>query len=95
MLIRAERAAVNPAKDREKLDRVQPWIAALDAIRIRPDASDAVRGERDALRWLIEEYKVSVFAQELGTAGTVSPRTFEQGLAALRNRPASNTGRSR
>ncbi|HOA60356.1 MAG: ATP-dependent RNA helicase HrpA [Verrucomicrobia bacterium] len=95
MLIRAERAAVNPAKDREKLDRVQPWIAALAAIRIAPDASDAVRGERDALRWLIEEYKVSVFAQELGTAGTVSPQTLEQRLAALRNRPASNTVRSR
>ncbi len=84
MLIRAERAAVNPAKDREKLDRVQPWVDAWAAIRLGPEAPAAVRARHEAIRWLIEEYKVSVFAQELGTAESVSPqetRTSDRRLA--------------
>jgi ATP-dependent helicase HrpA len=85
LLIRAERAADNPVKDREKLQRVQPWVDALAAIRLAPHAPPTLREQHSALRWLVEEYKVSVFAQELGTAETVSPRKLEAALAAVRD----------
>jgi ATP-dependent helicase HrpA len=35
-------------------------------------------------RWLVEEYRVSLFAQNLGTAEPVSPVKLDRELAALR-----------
>ena len=61
--VRAERAVVNPAKDTEKAR----LVAEFDGWEKRvPDEA------RVAFRWLLEEYRVSVFAQELGTAQPVS-----------------------
>lgn len=68
VLIRAERAANNPAKDLEKS-------------RLIADFADWKREVREAnhevFRWLFEEYRVSVFAQELGTAQPVSVKRLE------------------
>jgi ATP-dependent helicase HrpA len=35
------------------------------------------------LRWMLEEYRVSLFAQKLGTAIPVSPKRLEQQWAKL------------
>jgi len=64
--VRAERASVNPAKDAEK---ARPFAAFL---RAEPPARN-----RETYRWLLEEYRVSIFAQELGTAEPVSARRLE------------------
>ena len=61
--VRAERAVVSPAKDAEKA-RLVGEFAGWEA-RVTAEA-------REAFRWLLEEYRVSVFAQELGTAQPVS-----------------------
>ena len=61
--VRAERAAVNPAKDAEKA-RALVAVCRLG----NPRAAAA----REAFRWLLEEFRVSIFAQELGTAQPVS-----------------------
>jgi ATP-dependent helicase HrpA len=37
----------------------------------------------DTLRWLVEEWRVSVFAQELKTAEPVSGKRMAQALAIL------------
>jgi ATP-dependent helicase HrpA len=37
----------------------------------------------DELRWLVEELRVSVFAQELRTPEPVSPKRLAKALAAL------------
>jgi ATP-dependent helicase HrpA len=37
----------------------------------------------EALRWLIEEFRVSLFAQELGTAEPVSAVKLDRALAAV------------
>ena len=61
--VRAERAAVSPGKDAEKATALEPfsdWETRVPASR------------REAFRWLLEEFRVSVFAQELGTAQPVS-----------------------
>ena len=47
----------------------------------------AARGEDSALeefRWLIEELRVSTFAQELGTAEKVSPKRLASTVEALK-----------
>ena len=38
------------------------------------------------LRWLVEEYRVSLFAQELGTSEPVSAVKLEQAIAAVRSK---------
>lgn len=65
-------------KDREWMAMVAP---AVRAWRMRAE-DHRVRGIRDpeleAFRWMVEEYRVSVFAQELGTVGKVSPQRIEK-----------------
>ena len=34
-------------------------------------------GQREAFRWLLEEFRVSIFAQELGTAQPVSAQRLQ------------------
>ena len=83
LLLRVERAAQNPPKDRERAAQVAPYIAALRQLEIKPPHSAEARAGREAFRWLIEEFKVSVFAQELGTAVPVSPKRLDEALAKL------------
>ncbi len=61
MQVRSERAVLKPLKDAERLKSIQS-IAALS-----PRA-----GQEDRFRWMLEEFRVSVFAQELGTSESVS-----------------------
>lgn len=81
LALRAERAALNPVKDRDKQARVAPYEQALREITNRPQADPERVG---SYRWLLEEYRVSVFAQELGTALKISARVLDQALEALR-----------
>ncbi|WP_245846585.1 ATP-dependent RNA helicase HrpA [Prosthecobacter debontii] len=68
ILLRAERASNNPAKDLEKAAYIQDFNGW------EQEVSEA---NREAFRWLFEEYRVSVFAQELGTAQPVSVKRLE------------------
>ncbi len=84
LLIRHERAALNPAKDQERLRQLSPYRDALAKLQAEPLRSPAARHELEKLRWLIEEFKVSLFAQELGTAMPVSPKRLDQQLEIAR-----------
>ena len=83
LLVRAERAAVNPAKDAEKARRIRPYADVLQQKRANTTLSPEVREQLNEFYWLLEEYKVSCFAQELGTAVPVSPRKLDEMLARL------------
>ena len=39
-------------------------------------------GSPDEVRWMIEEFRVSLFAQQLGTEGTISAQRIRKALAA-------------
>jgi ATP-dependent helicase HrpA len=47
-------------------------------------ASERVRRELDEYRWLLEEFRVSLFAQELGTAERVSGARLDERWAGVR-----------
>ncbi len=51
-------------------------------VMLRRDADDAGRisPALDRLRWLLEEYRVALFAQELGTSEPVSPKRLQRAL---------------
>ncbi|KAF0094549.1 MAG: ATP-dependent helicase HrpA [Puniceicoccaceae bacterium 5H] len=72
---RMERAKVDPTKDAEKARRVAHYEHRLDQLR-KPTP------ERERLRWLLEEFRVQVFAQEIPTAQKVSPVILDQAVAA-------------
>jgi ATP-dependent helicase HrpA len=81
MKMRADRWRQNPAKDAER-------VAQLAAYWTRLKGDAATCGE---LRWLVEEFRVSLFAQELGTAEPVSAVKLDRAFAAA----ASGTGAAR
>jgi ATP-dependent helicase HrpA len=76
MRIRAQRAVVDFEKDQAKLKEVQTFSSSLDELvkALSPNVSDEKRQAIEEFFWMIEEYKVSVFAQELKTAVPVSKK---------------------
>ncbi len=71
------------AQDKERLRQIEPWWHAY-----KQRAQRAVRrGERTQalvdLRWMVEEYRVQIFAQPLGTAIKVSPKRLQAALDAV------------
>jgi len=84
LTLRAERASNNPVKDAERAKQVQPYHAALERLRAAPPKIDNAAVRIAEFRWLVEEFKVSLYAQELGTAVPVSPKRLDQFLESLR-----------
>ena len=74
--IRARRAAVNFEKDQVKAVDLTPFTAGLDRLlqSLTTTSSPEKRMAIEDFFWLIEEYKVSLFAQELRTAVPVSEK---------------------
>ena len=83
LLVRAERAALNPVKDRERAAQLAPYLQATT--NLAPAKSPEARTAVQEFRWMLEEYKVSLFAQELGTAFPVSPKRLDQQLEKIRS----------
>jgi ATP-dependent helicase HrpA len=82
--VRAERAVVNPAKDQERSRAVAPFVEALKQLQANRVESESARECLEQFRWMVEEFRVSVFAQELGTAVSVSPKRLEEQLRIVR-----------
>jgi ATP-dependent helicase HrpA len=82
--VRLDKLRERPDRDRELMGRVHAAEAAYDELvtglppgrRTDPEVVDA--------GWLIEELRVSLFAQALGTAQPISEPRFHRALAALR-----------
>lgn len=74
MAVRLDALEQDPRRDSQRMAEVQPWWQAyLDHLANQAWYSEAV----DAYRWLIEEYRVQQFAQQLGTAEKVSPKRLQ------------------
>ena len=84
LLTRAERGALNPTKDQERVRLLAPYTGVLKKFNLGPNPSRKLRAQVDDFRWMVEEYKVSLFAQELGTAMPVSPKRLDQQLDLLK-----------
>jgi ATP-dependent helicase HrpA len=78
--IRAERWATNPVKDQAKARQIVPYQQRLVSLQNRKDLSAEQASAREEFRWMIEELKVSLYAQELGTAVPVSPKRLDRFL---------------
>ncbi|WMJ70213.1 ATP-dependent RNA helicase HrpA [Stenotrophomonas sp. 24(2023)] len=81
MILRTERAKRDPTRDQARMLELRPFLEALESgdqqgLRARP--------AWQALRWDLEELRVSLFAQELGARTGISAKKLAQRVAALR-----------
>ncbi len=83
--IRARRAADNLEKDQVKAADLAPFTAGLDRLiqSLSPTSSSEKRKAIEDFFWLIEEYKVSLFAQELRTAVPVSEKRLRERMMEI------------
>jgi ATP-dependent helicase HrpA len=81
LALRGERALRDPVRDQARMLELKPFNDAIAAA----SASGAAREPGwQALHWDLEELRVSLFAQELGARGGVSPKKLATRLAQLR-----------
>jgi ATP-dependent helicase HrpA len=85
MGLRADRGRVNPEKDKAKAGRIEPYERRLAhlAQALGPESSPEKRQAVESFFWMLEEYKISVFAQEIKTAHPVSPQRLEKQLVKI------------
>ena len=84
--LRSQRAVQQLDRDRSKAEEVARYTKVLQQFlqELTPRTSDRKRAALESLFWLIEEYKVSLFAQELKTAVPVSAKRLEKMVADIR-----------
>ncbi|QTR53737.1 ATP-dependent RNA helicase HrpA [Thiothrix unzii] len=70
---RLQKLAENPTKDRALRVQVQPFWDQWKERHKRGKSSE----KRHEYRWLLEEFRISLFAQELGTAKPASSKRLE------------------
>ena len=82
--IRLEKLHLQVAKDRQSITFVEKFAAPLNGVLDdqRP-LPEALRSELWAFRWTLEEYRVSLFAQQLKTREPVSEQRLQKRWAEL------------
>jgi len=85
--IRAQRGVVNFEKDQVKQKKLTVYTNQLDTLieKLTPDATDEKRQAIENLFWLLEEYHVSLFAQELKTVVRVSEAKIKDAIQAIQH----------
>jgi len=78
---RIERLLRDPARDQARMLEIAPFAQALEKARGMPGFAKDPRWQ--ALRWELEELRISLFAQELGTAIPVSAKRLAKRLEEL------------
>jgi ATP-dependent helicase HrpA len=78
--VRAERGAHDPEKDKSKQAQVEEFAEGLRSMkeRISPATSEEKMAAVEKFRWMLEEFRVSLFAQELKTRFPVSKKKLEE-----------------
>jgi ATP-dependent helicase HrpA len=80
---RLERLPANARRDAELAGKVRPFSAAVSSLAAAV-ATAAVRPELEQLRWMTEEFRVSLYAQDLKTAVRVSEKRLAEQLERAR-----------
>ncbi|HEX5362716.1 MAG TPA: ATP-dependent RNA helicase HrpA [Gallionella sp.] len=81
--LRIEKLRTNPARDAQCVSQIQPLTQALQKLRQAQQGKPDPRLEEFA--WLMQELRVSLFAQELKTPVIVSVKRLQKMLESLRS----------
>ena len=81
IVVRVRKLQENPGRDRQAMNQLEPSIAAFEAAGGRIPIDPEAPAHLVRVRWMLEELRVGLFAQELRTAETVSPQRIAKALA--------------
>ena len=81
MLERLQTLANEPGKDRSRMTEFERAAKAFEDAGGTIPLSPGAPAHLVETRWLLEEYRISVFAQRLGTAQPVSPQRIQKALS--------------
>lgn len=80
---RLDKVAGNVKRDTELVSRIAPFVKALQQLNAARQVHSS-RPEFDRLQWMIEEFRVSLFAQDLRTAIAVSEKRLTEQVELAR-----------
>jgi len=76
MQYRLEKSVQDPGRDSRQAAEIAPWLKKYwDRVK---SGKDKISPERDAFRWMLEEFRVSLFAQSLKTPYPVSAKRLDE-----------------
>jgi len=83
--VRAQRGIIEPEKEKARSGELEIHAASLDKLlkSLTPLVSEGKKKAIEEYFWLIEEYKVSLFAQELKTPVPVSAKRLDKKLKEI------------
>jgi ATP-dependent helicase HrpA len=81
--VRLDRLAVDPARDAVRTRRVRVLAEAYDDVLAALPAERRAAAPAREVRWLLEELRVSLFAQQLGTRVPVSEQRVLSAIESL------------
>ena len=82
IVLRIEKLRSNPARDAQCMAQLQPLLQAWQKLRQAQQGKPDPR--LDEFSWMLQELRISLFAQELKTPVIVSVKRLEKMLATLR-----------
>lgn len=82
--LRLEKLEEDPRRDYRRLDEIRPFRRALDQLRDLDEPYRSLEAVQ-AYGWLLQEFRVSVFAQHLGTAEPASAKRLRQQWRSVRS----------
>jgi ATP-dependent helicase HrpA len=89
---RLERARGDVARDRRLQQQLEPYLVAAMQMLVSMD-SDRGAAELERLRWMIEEFRLSLFAQDLRTLMPISAKRLDEQLLLARKEAGNRTGK--
>ena len=87
---RLDKMPESPGRDAERMAAVHRVSEDYASVLAELPPSRRQTAATQAVRWMIEEFRVSLFAQTLGTRGSVSEQRIERALDHLRRIPAAS-----
>jgi ATP-dependent helicase HrpA len=75
---RIERLRGNVARDAELAQRIRPYLVRLHRLQEQRALTHPARAALEHARWMIEEFRVSLFAQDLSTVLRVSGKRLDE-----------------
>jgi len=79
-MVRADKAHRDPSRDEARAGEVRRLEKRIEAIQARSDQDADLGRTLNDVRWMMEEFRVSQFAQEIGTDGKISAIRIERRL---------------
>ena len=80
---RLEKLPVDPHSDRARMLKVQAMEQARQSWLNKLPATRRHDSDVEEIRWMIEELRISYFAQQLGTPFPISEKRIQQAMEAI------------